>query len=71
MTTTFLKKHSGVFLNLLAIIFLVVVMGYAAWAVDSFMSAAGVAFSLPTQSGPSVSFDLAGAAALDLRGLMK
>ena len=68
---TFFKKHANVALGLFAIIFLIVIVGYVAWAVGVFTAEAGVAFSVPEKSLPPVSFNLKDAAALDLQGLVQ
>ena len=69
--TTFFRKHSNIALNFLVVVFLAIIVGYVVWAVDVFTTQAGVAFSLPVTSAPTVSFDLKNAATLDLRGLTK
>jgi hypothetical protein len=68
---SFLKKYSNAALNFLTILFLAVIVGYVAWAVDIFTAEARFAFALPQNPAPAVSFDFKGASALDLRGLTK
>jgi hypothetical protein len=69
--TTLFKKYSNIALSLLALVFLAVIVGYVAWSVGVFTTEAGVAFSLPAKPAEPISFDLKGAASLDLRGLTK
>ncbi len=65
----FLKHHSDFFLGFLALLFLGLIVWYVGWGVQAFTAEAEKAFSLQGAGAGDISFDIQGAAKLDLRGL--
>jgi Na+/H+-dicarboxylate symporter len=63
------KKYSNLLLDLLAVIFLCLIMGFAAYGADQLAEQAQKAFGTPSNASAAASFDVKGASSLDFHGL--
>jgi hypothetical protein len=68
---TFFKKYSNLILSLLTVLFLAAIMAFAAYAGNALANEVQGAFGPPAVTYHPASFNLQGATALDLRGLMQ
>jgi len=67
----FFKKHSELALTGLTVLFLAIIVAYFVWGITVLVIDLNRALGRGTVPPPPVSFDLKGAAALDLKGLVK
>ena len=67
----FLRKYPQALLITLAVVFLGLVIGYYTWGIGQVVGEVNRAVNAKGSGDTGTSFDLTGAASLDLRGLVK